>query len=146
MSLKSLDTNILLYAINADCPEHRVCADMVKSALDEGPSWIIADQVWFELYRLLRNPAVLTKPLGAEEAASTVAWYRGRSGWQHCAWETSMMPKLESIWKTETFPAKRSFDLILAITLKENGVTRFHTRNVKDFEKLEYFDLVNPLG
>ncbi len=146
MSLQSLDTNILLYASNADCPEHGVCADTVKSALDEGNAWIIADQVWFELSRLLRNPAVLSKPLGAKDAAATIAWYRGRSGWQHCAWETSMMSRLDSIWKTETFPVKHSFDLILAITLKENGVTTFHTRNVKDFEKLEYFNLVNPLG
>jgi predicted nucleic acid-binding protein len=57
--LQSLDTNILLYAINADCPEHGICADLVNRALQQGDEWIIADQVWFELYRLLRNPAEL---------------------------------------------------------------------------------------
>ena len=30
---------------------------MIESALAEPAEWIVADQVYFELYRLLRNPA-----------------------------------------------------------------------------------------
>jgi len=144
--LQSLDTNILLYAINADCPEHGICADLVNRALQQGDEWIIADQVWFELYRLLRNPVVLSKPLRAGEAADTVAWYRNSTGWQHCAWEPGMMPRLASLWTLDSFPVRRSFDLILAITLKENGAEILHTRNAKDFERLDYFRVVNPLA
>ncbi|PKL09534.1 MAG: VapC toxin family PIN domain ribonuclease [Spirochaetae bacterium HGW-Spirochaetae-7] len=143
--LQSLDTNILLYAINADCPEHRICAGLVNRALQQGDEWIIADQVWVELYRLLRNPAVLSKPLSAGEAADTIAWYRNATGWQHCAWESGMMPKLASRWSLDSFPVQRSFDLILAITLKEHGVEVLHTCNAKDFEGLGFFMVVNPL-
>jgi predicted nucleic acid-binding protein len=146
MILQSMDTNILLYAINADCPEHTVCADFVKTALDRGDEWIVADQVWFELYRLLRNPIVLSKPLSSGEAADTVAWYRNTTGWQHCAWEPRMMAMLASRWALDSFPVRRSFDLILAITLKEHGIEVFHTRNTKDFEGLNYFRVVNPLA
>ena len=146
MILQSLDTNILLYAINADCPEHSIWADLVETAVDQGDQWIIADQVWFELYRLLRNPAVLSKPLGAGEAADTISWYRSATGWQHCAWEPGMMPKLASRWTLDSFPVRRSFDLILAITLKEHGVDVLHTRNTKDFEGLNYFMVKNPLA
>jgi len=38
--MESLDTNILLYAINKDCPEHKTCADLVQHALGEPESWI----------------------------------------------------------------------------------------------------------
>ncbi len=143
--MKSLDTNVLLYSINKDCPEHESCASLIYHALGEPESWIIADQVWFELYRLLRNPAVLPHPLGAEDAATTVYWYRNKSGWLHCAWETNMIGQLEGFWRNPSFPARRSFDLILAITLKNNGVKEFYTRNTKDFESYDFFTIVNPL-
>jgi hypothetical protein len=144
--LKSLDTNILLYAINKDCAEHEPCAALVRKALGESEKWIIADQVWFELYRLLRNPAVLARPLEASAAAATISWYRNRSGWLHCAWGIEMMGQLEGVWKNDSFSARRSFDLILALTLRANGVREFHTRNIKDFEDLGFFDLSNPLS
>jgi uncharacterized protein len=142
--MKSLDTNILLYAINKDCPEHKACSDLVRHALGEPESWIIADQVWFELYRLLRNPAVLSQPLAAPDAATSVAWYRNKSGWLHCAWETSMSGQLEGLWKDDSLPARRSFDLVLAITLKNSGVRQFYTRNTKDFEAFDFFAVVDP--
>ena len=143
--MKSMDTNVLLYAINKDCPEHDRCASLVRQALGEAESWVIADQVWFELYRLLRNPAVLSNPLDASDAAATIAWYRNKSGWLHCAWDIGMMGQLEGIWNNDSFPARRSFDLVLAITLKSNGVKEFHTRNTKDFEDAGFLSLVNPI-
>ena len=99
-----------------------------------------------ELYRLLRDPAVLTHPLQANQAAKAVAWYRDTAGWQHCAWENGLMEKLQSHWQDDAFPARRGFDLILALTLKHNGVKEFHTRNVKDFEPYGFFNLFNPLA
>jgi toxin-antitoxin system PIN domain toxin len=144
--MKSLDTNILLYAINKDCPEHTACSDLVRHALGEPEAWIIADQVWFELYRLLRNPRVLSQPLEAPDAAAAVSWYRNKSGWLHCSWDIGMFGQLEGFWKAGSFPARRSFDLVLATTLKNNGVKEFHTRNTKDFEAFDFFTLVNPLA
>ncbi|HDQ15372.1 MAG TPA: hypothetical protein ENN41_11225 [Sediminispirochaeta sp.] len=92
--MRSIDTNILLYAINSDCPEHKASLKFIGHALEEPLSWIIADQVWFELYRLLRNQVVLSRPLSAAEAVDTIQWYRYRSGWLSCAWEPNMMDTL----------------------------------------------------
>lgn len=142
--MKSLDTNILFYALNRDCPEHEACRSLVESALSEADQWIIADQVWFELYRLLRNQAVLEKPLTAVEAAEAIDWYRNRSGWLRCAWETDMMGKMESIWEEPAFSPRRCFDARLAIVLKDNGVREFYTRNVRDFEDFGFVRLVDP--
>ncbi len=136
--MKSMDTNVLLYAINKDCAEHETCSALVRHALGEAEAWIIADQVWFELYRLLRNPQVLKQPLGAGEAADAVSWYRNKSGWLHCAWDTGMMGQLDGFWKEASFPPRRTFDLVLALTLKTSGVKEFHTRNTKDFDDLGF--------
>lgn len=143
--MQSLDTNILLYAINRDCAEHEPCRALVATALDRPNDWVIADQVWFELYRLLRHPRVLHRPLDAQTAAKTVQWYREQSGWQPCAWSPSQMPRLHAQWANPDFPARRTFDAVLALTLRANGVTRFYTRNVRDFTGAGFAEVVDPV-
>lgn len=144
--MKSLDTNVLLYATNGDCPEHDAAMALVGRALADPGEWIVADQVYFELYRLLRNPAVLESPLGASEAADLVQWYRSRSGWSHCAWEPQMMQSLSAHWRQSDFAARNTFDLVLAVTLHRNGVTELYTRNVAGFTGLGLFRVVDPVG
>lgn len=144
--MQSLDTNILLYAINRDCAEHESCRTLVAEALDAPHDWVIADQLWFELYRLLRHPSVLQRPLDAATAANTVAWYRDRSGWQQCAWSPAQMPRLHAQWAQQDFPARRTFDAVLALTLRSNGVTRFYTRNVRDFAGAGFAAVVDPVN
>jgi predicted nucleic acid-binding protein len=117
----------------------------VRKALSEPDSWVIADQVWFELYRLLRNPNVLSKPLDARRAAEAIDWYRNKSGWRKCSWECKHMSELSEAWKEKDFPARRVFDLVLAVTLRENGVDELYTRNIADFTDRGFRRLINPL-
>lgn len=144
--MKSLDTNIFLYAINSDCDEHESCRNLINRALSEREHWVIADQIWFELYRLLRNPAVLEKPLSAEKSSAIIEWYRESSGWLQCAWEPVLMKELYPIWNKKSFTARNSFDLKLALTLKYHGVDEFYTRNTKDFAYLNFFEIYDPVG
>ncbi len=143
--MKSLDTNILLYALNADCEEHDRARLLIDTALGEPDRWIVADQVYFELYRLLRNTAVLTTPLSAADAARTIDWYRTRSGWLHCAYDSGLMPRVAGTWESESFAARTTFDLVLAVTLASNGVDEFHTRNTNDFRPFGLFTVRNPI-
>lgn len=144
--MKSMDTNVLLYALNRDCPEHERCRALVFRALDDPESWIIADQVWFELYCLLRSPKVLKRPLTPGEASAAIAWYRDRSGWLHCAWETSMMGDLMDRWTHDTFPRRKTFDAVLGTTLARNGVRQLYTRNTKDFDGFPGLRAIDPLA
>ena len=143
--MKSADTNVVFYSLNADCPEHPVCRALIDGALASPQDWIIADQIWFELYRLMRSPSILERPLSASEASRTIDWYRNRSGWAHCAWEPFLMEKMQPLWQKDSFPSRRTFDLVLALTLKAQGVTEFYTRNTKDFEELGFFTVIDPL-
>jgi len=144
--MKSFDTNLLLYAINEQAPEHATALALVQSALVAPADWIVADQVWFELYRLLRNPVVVKKPLTGAEADRVIDWYRNRSGWSRCAWEPVLMDRMRRVWRTSDFRARRTFDIVLSLTLAANGVTEFYTRNTKDFEDLGLFSVTNPLA
>ncbi|NBC29149.1 MAG: PIN domain-containing protein [Spirochaetes bacterium] len=143
--MNSLDTNVLLYATNQDCPEHERARALVSRALAGEGLWIVADQVWFELYRMLRNPALLGQPLSAKAAAETIQWYQDNSGWLRCAWEPGMMDDLRSLWNRDSFSGRNTFDAVLAVTLKRHGVTKLFTRNKKDFDAFGFFQVEDPI-
>ena len=65
----SLDTNILFPAVVAENAEHVAAAEFVES-LTEREDVAISEFILLELYGLLRNPVVLSKPLAAAAARS----------------------------------------------------------------------------
>jgi predicted nucleic acid-binding protein len=67
----SVDTNILFHAFNRNSRDHAnayAWLDSVRNRDDVA----ISELILAELYRLLRNPVVLTRPLNPEEAVEVV--------------------------------------------------------------------------
>lgn len=144
--MKSGDTNLLLYAMNSGCAEHVVAKAWLEAALAEPREWIFADQILFELYRLLRHPKVMAKPLSSAAAVEQIVWLREDTGFLHCGYDES---RWAGVMKALAAQGERSgllvHDAVLAETLRAQGVTQFHTRNVRDFAGFGFFDVVNPL-
>jgi len=143
--MNSLDTNILIYAANEDCEEHAKANALVNEALANSGDWIIADQVLFEYYKALRHPKILSRPLVATAAAAQVRFLRRRSGFMVCCYELTIWDRIFSKLEAEGFPYQRTHDLVLGETLRNNGVTTFYTRNIKDFAEIGFPNLVNPI-
>ncbi|MFM7184467.1 MAG: PIN domain-containing protein [Planctomycetota bacterium] len=143
--MKSLDTNILLYAADEDCREHDPAIRLVNEALRSPAEWMLADQVLFEMYAGLRHPGVFAKPLPAAQAARRVAFLRDESGFSFCCHELRSWPMIHAGLSIPAFPRRRTYDLVLAVTLRANGVTEFYTRNVVDFRDAGFTGLVNPI-
>jgi predicted nucleic acid-binding protein len=143
--MKSLDTNILLYAADEDCREHEAAIRLVNDALRSPTEWMLADQVLFEMYAGLRHPGVFAKPLSAVEAARRVAFLRDEAGFSFCCHELRGWLKIHAGLSAPAFPRRRTYDLVLAVTLRSNGVTEFYTRNVGDFRTAGFERLVNPI-
>ena len=143
--MNSLDTNILLYAVNADCPEHSHAAEVYQLMLDAPEEWILSDQILFEFYRAQRNPRILEHPLGHQQALQQIVFLREKSGVQHCAYETSFWPDLFRDNANKNPKSAHIFDRVLAVTLIQNGVTCFYTRNTKDFTDVGFEKLINPI-
>jgi len=145
MSLCSLDTNILLYAANEDAPEHGICKDFLQKVIENPVDWVIADQVYIELYRALRSPKVMSHPLSAVEAAGHVSLLRGGMGVMHCGYTTECWDRLLGHLQAEDFPYRRTHDAVLAATLLSHGVRTFYTRNTKDFVSSGFDRVTNPV-
>ncbi len=145
MSLCSLDTNILLYAANEDAPEHEVCKELLQKVIQNPTDWIIADQVYLELYRALRSPRVMSNPLSAKLAAKHIAILRDELGISHCGYDSACWKGLIRSLEADDFPYRRTHDAVLAATLLSHGVNKFYTRNTKDFESAGFDMVINPV-
>lgn len=141
--MKSLDTNILIYAVNEGCAEHERALRVYEDMLTNPAQWIVADQVLFEFYRALRNPRILERPLDHAAALHQIRFLREESGVLHCGYDTRFWEKIVIPMIGSERSSSHIFDRILAITLLGNGVTTFHTRNTRDFSEFPFKELVN---
>lgn len=142
----SLDTNILLYAANRDCPEHEDCLAVLKQAAAAPDDWVLADQVLFELYKALRNPKILRRPLTAPAAFAHVEKLRDSFGFIRCWYEGACWAPAAAKLRQSAFPYQRTHDAVLAATLRHHGVRVFYTRNIKDFQDAGFEKVIDPVS
>jgi toxin-antitoxin system PIN domain toxin len=143
--MTSCDTNILFAACNRASAEHVPAREFLLSQATSS-RFAICEQVLMECYCLLRNPAASKCPLSAQAAASIIARFRENPHWRIVDVPASR-GVMESVWDAagrEGFAFRKIFDLRLAFTLRHHGVTRFATRNLKDFASSGFERLFDP--
>jgi toxin-antitoxin system PIN domain toxin len=139
----AFDTNVLLYALNADCPEHGAA----RAFLDEcaqRDDVVVAELVLVELYTLLRNPAVVTSPLPAQAAAAACQAFRRHPRWAL----VENAPVMDEVWDFAARPRvarRRIFDARLALTLRYHGVGDLATDNVRHFQDFGFDRVFSPI-
>lgn len=138
------DTNIFLYALNADAPEHPRARAFLDQHVDDS-EFVLCELMLVELYVLLRNPAVLRRPLRAEAAVATVQHFRRHPAWQLIDHNPDVMDDVWRAAEQREFARGRIYDARLAFTLRRHGVTHFATRNVKHFDGLGFQSVWDPL-
>jgi len=141
----SIDTNIFFYALNPKSTHHIPARQFIQEVVsDREKQVVITDYVLAKLYNLFRNPAVMSNPLGSEEAVEVVTAYSKIPNVKR----VENAPVMNEVWKLaamKNFARRRLFDVRLALTLQHHGVTEFATANVKDFQKLGFNKVWNPL-
>jgi predicted nucleic acid-binding protein len=144
----SIDANLLLYAFSEAAPEHeRALAFITERSADENVA--LSEFVLTELYLLLRNPAVLRKPLAATEATKVIQSYRRHPRWKVLGFPPHSRELHAELWREAATPGwarRRIYDLRTALCLRAFGVGEFATANVKDFEGLGFRRVWNPIA
>jgi uncharacterized protein len=140
-----IDTNVLFYSLNPSSQWHEPAVRFLSGIFGSQSHRVaLTDLVLAELYVLLRNPAVMARPLSPVAAKDLVTSYfqipnvmRIENG--------NVMNDVWALAGTKDFPRRRIFDVRLALTLKHSGVKQFATTNVKDFHNLGFEKVWNPL-
>ena len=98
-----------------------------------------------ELYILLRNPAVVERPLGAVRAVEICQAYRANRHWRVIDYPGGLM---SNIWRhaAESGRGRRTIlDARLAYTLRHHGVTEFATRDLAHFQGFGFTEVWDPI-
>lgn len=139
----SIDTNVLLYALNADCPEHGRARAFLDECRDRDDV-VMAELVLVELYVLLRNPTVVGHPLSAPAAAAVCDLFR-----MHPTWAlVENAPVMSDVWTIAARPRaarRRIFDARLALTLRYHDVRELATDNVRHFDGFGFERVFSPV-
>ncbi len=139
----AFDTNLLFPALEPSHSDHERSRSWLESLAGEVA---LSELVLMEIYVLVRNGAVASRPLGAAEAVALVETLRTNPRWRLLdAPEGSM----NEIWKRAAEPGfgrRRIFDARLGVSLVSQGVEEFATRNVRDFEGVGFGRLFDPLA
>lgn len=98
-----------------------------------------------ELYMLLRNPAILKKPLTPPQAANFCDQLRQNPNWQHLDYHHDVSRRLWKWANATTSGFRQIIDARLALTLEHHGVKHFATANTKDFLEFGFEEVWNPL-
>ena len=147
MSL-SVDTNILYSSVQAGDSLHHIAVAFMNG-LELRDDVLISEFVLVELYQLLRNPAVLQRPLTPEAAVALCASFRSHPRWQVVGFAGDSREFHDAFWPRlgeAGFARRRAFDWRTALSLKQHGVDEFATANLKDFEGFGFKRVWNPVA
>lgn len=143
-TLTSVDTNILLYSLNADAPENERARQFLRSHAQD-QDFLVSELVLVELYMLLRNPVVLPNPMGSAEAVAVIQHFRRHPSWQIVDHEPAVMDEVWALAAQDSWARSRIIDARLAKGLARRGVTRFATHNLRHMAGLGIADVFDPL-
>ena len=110
---------------------------------------VLSEFVLLELYGLLRNPAVVLRPLPAAHAAEICAAFRSHPRWQVVGLPTDSREFHDAMWPKladQSFARRRAYNWRTALSLIRQGVDEFATANLKDFAGFGFKRVWNPLA
>jgi|WetSurMetagenome_2_1015567.scaffolds.fasta_scaffold527716_1 uncharacterized protein len=120
-----LDTNVLVYAMNKDAPNHDACRALLDRALAQEIQVCVAPQVLFEYFAVVTSPRQMTIPLSAADAASDIECLR-RAFPVVCPGKRVIDLTLETA-RALGQSGRHVFDIVLAATMLENGIKAIFT-------------------
>lgn len=133
-----IDTNILVYAINADSPKNKTAQLFLKKQLDHLD---ISHQNIFEALRVLTHPK-FSHPMTSSQAQKALEEIIKASTIIYPNYKTHHVA-LELITKHKLF-GNQIFDGYLAATALSNEICEIATDNVKDFQKFVEIKVIDP--
>jgi toxin-antitoxin system PIN domain toxin len=140
-----VDTNLLLYAVNPDAPEHERALALIETWRRGERSWFVTWSIVYEFLRVSTHPNVFPDPLDLEAAQRWIAALLSgkRSG---ILVETDRHAAVldEVVAQHPRLRGNLVHDLHIAALMKEHGVLEIRTADA-DFHQFDFLRVVDPL-
>jgi toxin-antitoxin system PIN domain toxin len=142
--MTAVDTNLLFAWLNRDHAWHTAAARWFASQTNNA-NLVLCELCLIELYGLLRNSAVVVRPLDGSAAVELVQRLRSHPQWELVDYPGGLMKEVWTAASVSGFARRRIYDARLALTLRHHGVKELATTNEKDFAGFGFDRVWNPL-
>jgi toxin-antitoxin system PIN domain toxin len=137
-----VDANVLVYAMDADAPQHAASRALLQAARDPSTTLYVTSQVLCEFYSVVTNARRVPQPRSPADAIGAISGLlaflhvlpipaRAVEGWL-------------DLLQRRPVTGGDVFDLQLVATMLANDVQRIYTFNAKDFEPFPELAVVTP--
>jgi toxin-antitoxin system PIN domain toxin len=137
-----LDTDVLVYAVNADAPQHSSSQAVVQAAFDRHILAAVVPQILLEFLAVVTNPRRVTRPLDPARAWEQVEILRVNL--PVLGLELDALTMLGELVIAHRPAGRGIFDLFLAAQMRTHGVRTICTYNGSDFDRLRDVEAVTP--
>ena len=141
-----VDTNILVYAANAESPFHKPCRDWLERQRGRSDAWYTTWPILYEFLRVVTHARVLSRPWTATAAWGFVTALLSSPGVSMLApTERHVDVAADVIAEYPHLAGNLFHDAHTAILLREHGIRRICTRDA-DFYRFKFLEVIDPVG
>jgi hypothetical protein len=141
----AVDTNVLVYAADADSPFHEPCRIWIERQRSRPDAWYLTWPIVYEFLRVTTHARVMRRPWNAAAAWNFIAVLLASPGLGILV-ETERHAAVarELIGEMPELAGNLVHDAHTAILLREHGVSRICTRDM-DFARFPFLEMIDPL-
>lgn len=141
-----VDTNVLVYAVNRDCPEHGAAIGWVDRLRSGVSPWFLTWGILYEFLRVSTHRRVLPRPLGGAVAWGFVEALLASPSLEVLIPTTRHARALgEVIGETTGIGGNLFHDAHTVVLMREHGVRPILTRAL-GFHRFAGIEVVDPLA
>jgi toxin-antitoxin system PIN domain toxin len=139
-----VDTNVLVYAADAESPFHPKCRAFLEEARKDPSAWYLTWAICYEFLRVVTHPRVFRRPWTASQAwaflaalvASPSVGFLAHTD-RHAAVAAQVISELPLV------AGNQMHDAHTAILMREHGIKTIYTRDT-DFHRFPFLEPRDP--
>jgi predicted nucleic acid-binding protein len=137
-----VDANVLVYALDADAPQHAPARALLETARDASTTLFVTSQILCEFYSIVTNARRVPKPRSPAEALNAIT---GFLSFLHVLpVPVHTVDGWLDLLRRHPVTGGDVFDLQIVSTMQANGIERIYTFNTADFEVFSELSVVTP--
>jgi len=137
-----VDTNVLVYALDADAPHHAPARALLEAARDGSLSLYVTSQILCEFYSIVTNARRVAKPRTPTEALNALTDLL--TFLQMLPVPAHAVEGWMNLLRRHPVTGGDVFDLQIIASMLANGVERIYTFNRDDFTTFTELAVVTP--
>lgn len=128
----TLDANVLVYALNADAPQHAASRTLLEAARDSSIALYVTSQILCELYSVVTNPRRVTVASSPTEALRIISPILALPGIRVLPIPARAIAGWMELLQRHPVTGGDVFDLQIVASMQANGIQRIYTFNTDD--------------